>query len=71
MPVRSDHKWGYCCRAQAGVMDAFNEIDNFKKFVGYYRLIQTPARASHLDLNCALYVLYGVKYIDLVSLGAK
>ena len=25
---------------------------------------------SHLDLSRAPYVLYGVKYIDLVSLGA-
>ena len=27
------------------------------------------ASASHLDLSRAPYVLYGVKYIDLVSLG--
>ena len=27
---------------QAGVMDAFNEIPELKRFVGYYRLIQTP-----------------------------
>ena len=26
------------------------------------------ASASHLDLGCAPYVLYGVKYIDLVTL---
>ena len=28
------------------------------------------AFVSHLDLSRAPYVLYGVKYIDLVSLGA-
>eukprot|EP00729_Bicosta_minor_P006428 gene6428-14358_t len=27
---------------QAGIMDPFNEIAEFKRFVGYYRLIQTP-----------------------------
>ena len=27
---------------EAGVMDAFNDIPSFKRFVGYYRLIQTP-----------------------------
>ena len=25
-----------------GLMDAFNELPNFKKFVGWYRLVQTP-----------------------------
>ena len=29
------------------------------------------ASGLHLDLNHALYVVYGVNYIDLVSLGAK
>ena len=28
------------------------------------------ASRSHLDLSRAPYVVYGVKYIDLVSLGA-
>ena len=27
---------------EAGIMDAFNEIPELKRFVGYYRLIQTP-----------------------------
>ena len=27
-------------------MDAFNEIPNLKKFVGWYRLIQTPPDAT-------------------------
>jgi hypothetical protein len=31
---------------QAGVMDPFNDIPNFKKYVGWYRLVQTPADAT-------------------------
>eukprot|EP00943_MAST-04B_sp_MAST-4B-sp1_P001448 g1448.t1 len=27
---------------EAGIMDAFNDIPNFKKFIGWYRLVQTP-----------------------------
>ena len=37
---------------QAKIMDAFNEIDSFKKFVGWYRLIQTPPDATMS--NCSL-----------------
>ena len=31
----------------------------------------SQARDSHLDLSCLPYVLYGVKYIDLVSCGCN
>ena len=36
-----------------------------------HRRSMGPSRASeqHLDLSCAPYVLYGVKYIDLVTLA--
>ena len=34
-------------------------------------LTASAASESHRDLGRAPYVLYGVKYIDLVSLGAK
>ena len=33
-------------------MDAFNEIPEFKRFVGYYRLVQTPP--DRLMGGCAL-----------------
>ena len=33
-------------------MDAFNEIPEFKRFVGYYRLVQTPP--DKLMGGCAL-----------------
>ena len=36
----------------AGIIDAFNEIPEFKRFVGYYRLVQTPP--DRLMGGCAL-----------------
>ena len=33
-------------------MDAFNEIPEFKRFVGYYRLVQSPP--DRLMGGCAL-----------------
>ena len=32
-----------------------------------HRSLPLPTRGAHLDLSCAPYGLYGVKYIDLVS----
>ena len=37
--------------------------------VGADFIVGRTACGSHLDLGCAPYVLYGVKYIDLVSLA--
>ena len=40
-----------------------------KKPLSSYMLWLKTASGPHLDLGCLPYVLYGVKYIDLVSLA--
>ena len=51
-------------QAVTPVIDGIDH-DTWKYLGGYCH-----AFAPHLDLSRAPYVLYGVKYIDLVSLGA-
>jgi hypothetical protein len=43
--LRAFIPFAYALR-QAGVIDAFNEIESFKRYVGWYRHVQTPADAT-------------------------